>query len=321
MAELLIGKDGYESVRYDSPDSLMCIRRLHMSDFSDMKVKRHRHEDVEFILVLSGELMLETEGRHTAIPRGCGVMINSARFHSVSVRGEDCEFILVMLNPAFLCTTKHIEEKYVQPIVHPNAPDLLLLTDDTGYGSEVIDCLRGIYEKYSGSGNSLYVGELYFRIWRLIYENAQWEIISDPPPDTEERLRIRGDRKTLKHMLEFIYEHYAETVTLTDIAAAGNVCRSKCAELFTTYMHESPITFLTGYRLHKALDMLRETDMSVLDIAYAAGFSNSSYFSKIFRARIGCSPSEYRKHPERTATDTGKEPSSFAFFPDHDKAK
>ena len=52
--------------------------------------------------------------------------------------------------------------------------------------------------------------------------------------------------------------------------------------------------YLSNYRLEKSVFLLRNTAMSITEIAYACGFSNTSYFCELFRERYGTSPGKYR---------------------------
>lgn len=314
MMKILLGKNGYESVRYDSPDSLIYIRRYRVTDPADGTVPRHRHEDVEFISVLSGEMSYEAEGKIIRLSADTGIMVNSARFHSVVSATEGCEFLVVLLNPAILCTTKHIEDSYVLPIVRPSGPDHIILDRSDPGLARVLDDLSEACAVFETKKDALSVTMLYFDIWKRIYGYIANDI-TPPPLHKSTGQRDAGERKSLKLMLEYIYEHYGERITLSDIAAAGHMCRSKCAKLFDTYMHEPPMTFLTNYRTHKALLLLDETSKSILDIAYETGFSTSSYFTEVFKARIGCTPSDYRKSSEKDKTAI-REPLSFAYFSD-----
>lgn len=62
----------------------------------------------------------------------------------------------------------------------------------------------------------------------------------------------------------------------------------------------SPSDYVKNYKLAKAVDLLQHTNMSVNDVAFASGFSDSSYFGKCFRKKYGMSPKEYR-HTRNTA--------------------
>lgn len=96
-------------------------------------------------------------------------------------------------------------------------------------------------------------------------------------------------------MINFIQYNYKESVTLSEIAAAGAVCKTECCAVFKKYVNLTPIAYLNDYRLRKSLELLVKTDMTVCEICYEVGFSGASYFSETFKKVFGCTPIEYRK--------------------------
>lgn len=106
---------------------------------------------------------------------------------------------------------------------------------------------------------------------------------------TDQKLEIQ------KRMVAFIARHYAEPITLGEIAASANLSKSSCIRFFKIYVGQSPFDFLITYRLNAACDLLTRTEKSVTEITALCGFNHTSYFSKMFRRLYGCSPKEYRK--------------------------
>ena len=100
----------------------------------------------------------------------------------------------------------------------------------------------------------------------------------------------------LKNMIGFIQQNYTVKISLADIAASGAVGQSKCCKLFAKYIGQTPNMYLTQYRLDKSTELLKNTDMTVTEIAHVVGFSGSSYYAEAFRKWSGKSPSEYRKN-------------------------
>ncbi|MED4226547.1 AraC family transcriptional regulator [Neobacillus cucumis] len=96
-------------------------------------------------------------------------------------------------------------------------------------------------------------------------------------------------------MTGFINHHYDVKVTLDDIAAAGSICRSRCCELFSKYIGQTPNTYLMNYRIQKSCEMLLETNRTISEIAMVCGFQSPSYFSYVFRKETGLTPQDYRK--------------------------
>ena len=96
-------------------------------------------------------------------------------------------------------------------------------------------------------------------------------------------------------MTGYIQKFYREKITLKDIAFSGAVGQSKCCKLFKKYIGVTPNTYLIQYRLHQSTWYLKNTDMTVTEIAQTVGFSGGSYYAEAFGKLCNKSPSEYRK--------------------------
>ena len=100
----------------------------------------------------------------------------------------------------------------------------------------------------------------------------------------------------IKLMITYLNEHFIEKVTLNEIAAAGMCSRRECNRAFQTQLHTTPFEYLLNVRLQQACQYLVNSCHSITDISISCGFSSTSYFTKLFREKFGCSPREYRRH-------------------------
>ena len=94
--------------------------------------------------------------------------------------------------------------------------------------------------------------------------------------------------------MSFINKNYQDKVTLEQIANAGGVCKSSCCNIFKKYLHDSPMNYMINYRIECSAKKLKETDLTITEIAFEVGFSGASYYSEMFHKYFGCSPKEYR---------------------------
>ena len=101
-------------------------------------------------------------------------------------------------------------------------------------------------------------------------------------------------------MLRFIYEHYDQKISLTQISKAGNVGKTTCCTIFQKYTNETPVSYLISYRIKKGIELLETTDKTISEIALEVGFSGASYFTEIFHRAYGCTPTEYRAEKKIT---------------------
>ncbi|WP_331270750.1 AraC family transcriptional regulator [Bifidobacterium choloepi] len=118
---------------------------------------------------------------------------------------------------------------------------------------------------------------------------------------------VRGrSRESFLNMVAFVREHVAGRLSLDAIARAGAVGRSECCELFRTHAGRTPNDYVTDYRIARGRRLLGDSAMSIGEIARECGFASPSYFSYVFRRRMGCTPRDYRAR-ERAGDDGARE--------------
>lgn len=97
----------------------------------------------------------------------------------------------------------------------------------------------------------------------------------------------------------YIDNHFKEDLTLDQLAEMAHISKYYLAHTFREAFHTSPISYLISRRIQESRFLLRETDLSLSQIAQILGFSSLSYFSQSFRRLEGISPIEYRKHRQK----------------------
>lgn len=75
-----------------------------------------------------------------------------------------------------------------------------------------------------------------------------------------------------------------------------NPCsRSQCFLRFKQYTGVSPVTYINDYRFAKAASLVANTAYNVTGLCFACGFSDISYFVKLFRKKFGVPPLQHKK--------------------------
>jgi AraC family transcriptional regulator len=108
-----------------------------------------------------------------------------------------------------------------------------------------------------------------------------------------------ADRR-LARVVEFMSAHFAEPLTLDQLAEEACISRYHFARLFKAKVGESPHRYLARIRLDTAKRMLETTDRSVADVGAACGYSVASHFTAAFTARYGVSPRALRASGRRS---------------------
>ena len=120
-----------------------------------------------------------------------------------------------------------------------------------------------------------------------------------PHPDTPALSRASQDEQRVKEAMLFIRTHYAESLTLQEIADSIHVSKSECCRCFSRTLQMSPFEYLMKYRIYESTKKLMDSEQdfgSIADLALSVGFNNTSYFNKLFKKFLGCTPTYYRTH-------------------------
>jgi AraC-like DNA-binding protein len=114
----------------------------------------------------------------------------------------------------------------------------------------------------------------------------------------EARLRRSGNFPLpLLKAVTFIQEHYAEPIQLGSAADAAQVSSAYMSRLFSEHLKTSFSDYLTDLRIEKSEKLLLESGLSIKEIAFAVGYQDPNYFSRIFRKARGTAPSAYGQKP------------------------
>ena len=92
--------------------------------------------------------------------------------------------------------------------------------------------------------------------------------------------------------LNFLQENYIRNIRLGDAAGAAQVNAAHLSRLFTKYLKTNFIDYLTTLRINEAQRLLAEKPITVKDAAFAVGYQDPNYFSKLFKKIKGILPTE-----------------------------
>ena len=96
-------------------------------------------------------------------------------------------------------------------------------------------------------------------------------------------------------IIKYISENYRRKITVSDICEDLGYSKSTLLSCFKKQMGTTVGAYLNDLRLENAKKMIADTERSINEIALCCGFSDQSYFSKVFLQKYGITPSEYRK--------------------------
>lgn len=101
-------------------------------------------------------------------------------------------------------------------------------------------------------------------------------------------------REEVREALRYVHVHYAERITLEDVACAAGLDRSYLCRLFKRETKMNLFAYINGLRMHAAVRLMETGETYIRGIAGRVGIEDPFYFTRLFKKHFGISPSEYR---------------------------
>ncbi len=253
----------------------------------------HWHPDFEIATAECSALDYQVGEHHIILEAGDSIFVNGNMIHGIRQLSGDVPDPMpniVFSGTIVASETSAIYQKYIQPLAGCDFLPFIVFRHSDSSHREISRLIKDIY-KMMDEKKTCYELAVQRNLGQIFeYISCNFSVL---PKVQATRIEMNNQIR-LQKMLSYIYENYADSVTLEDISKAANISRSEAGRCFRKYMGCSPIDALIGYRLQTAHRLLDEKTLSLQEISYACGFNSVNYFSRQFRKRYGYSPSEKR---------------------------
>lgn len=274
------------------------------------KAPWHWHPELEICFVRSGTAVFIIGEEQIEVSAGSAILINGGHLHSIIEKKETeasnpCIILSILFHPIYLFESmdSFLALKYGTPIIKDPEFRYALFTPDDNWGKRGIECINAIL---TANLNRSYGHELVTKshlcsLWIQLLEKA------DVFRQNEFSFSLSVmDEERIKDAVTFIQEHYAQQITLKDIADSIHVSKSECCRCFKRAIQLPPFDYLQMYRIYaSALQMQHGSNetKSIASLAADVGFNNTSYYNKIFRKYLSCTPRQYRESIQKSHRD------------------
>lgn len=254
----------------------------------------HWHPEFEIATAASGVLEYQVgQERITLEPRD-SILVGGNMLHSIrQLSGDTPDPMpnIVFFGSLIAPEASTIYAQYIQPIIDDHALPYVVFRHDCIDHRPVNALIQDMYRLLREQPRCYEMAVQ--RHLSSIFEYLTMHF--DDLPRTECTRVQLNTQVRVQQMLAFIHAHYAEEVTLADIAGAASISRSEAGRCFKAYMDCSPVDALIQHRLQKAHDMLHDATRTLQEISDACGFHSVNYFSRQFRKHYGYAPSQARE--------------------------
>ncbi len=290
---LQIDREQKEIKRHGSYEFPVLVSYERLSSFDTGEFPWHWHPEIELTLVMEGEIIYQANDSLYHLKAGEGLFCNTNVLHSGHGNGSaDCSYLSVTFHPRLLYgySSSVMQTKYMNHILKSPSLASIHLVSEKDWQRRILEGIEKIrlLNRQHPASEELKIQIVLLQIWQELYEHVE---ISETGFAENGR-----DTERIRRIMEYIQAHYAEKITLEELAEQIHLCRSESCRLFKRYMKESMFDYLLDYRIERSLELLRRPELDVTQIAGQTGFTSPGYFSKIFKRKMGCTPLEYRKN-------------------------
>jgi AraC-like DNA-binding protein len=258
------------------------IHHLHMKDGGNYR-GMHSHVAVEIVEVKSGILYCYVNDDIIRVSPKQIVFINSNTGHRLYSENAEISYLHIdvnlleenMNNDNFSMLNAFISNIYAKPY--------LILNDN----KDITKLLNKLSIKYYEESK-----ESYWYIKAYLYELVAFmysQSFITPFEISKEQI------KKIDQVVCYIETNFKSPITLEELSSLTKYNKHTICHTFKAVTGSTIFDYINFLRVHCAVEKLKRTENSILEIATDCGFSSATYFNRVFKKFFGCSPSVYRK--------------------------
>lgn len=299
MAAISVDNDLQELKVHGNLEFPVMIYSVVLSQMYLKIIRWHWHPEIEMIYVQEGKVEVMIDEESFILTPGQGIFINQNVLHAFHhVEGYDAVFFSLVFHPAMIFGygKASLSVKYLSPILENPSMQYLILSNDDPHTAPLIQYMKNVRDHYTSSeyGYELICKANICHLW-----NELLKVPHDQTDTVVKPKRIHNDEQRIKDAIIYIEQHYAEPITLDDIARSIPISKSECCRCFKRILHQTPFEYLMKYRIFQAAKLIQHQDPSansISNLAITVGFGNISYFNKVFKRYLKMTPSEYKRN-------------------------
>lgn len=253
----------------------------------------HWHEHIEITYVIEGAIDVECEGHLFHTGAGEIIMINPYELHICSHIQVPLRLYCIIFNVEILKSGffDMSESRYMQPILGKE----IIFENSLGRNEQLAGhIVMAVNEmEKEESGYELAIKGNIMEILVILLRQYMVRVLTN----SEREMKIKNNSR-INNVVDYINHHYMENLTIEQIAEAAYISKFYLCKIFKKTLHQTVIEYLHDVRISHAKELLKETDMSISEVAFAVGFNDFSYFSRVYKRKTGVSPSKTKKQCE-----------------------
>ena len=253
----------------------------------------HLHKELELCVVLSGSCRVSTDRQSFEAGPGEILLFDAGSSHELCASGAPARLLTLQISNSF-CARFYPQIRSIRfgcrglssclgPEQLPALSNYLRDTPEAPFA-----CMAQINA-----------------IFAILLGGTPYRVLSDTENMTQTRNAERMHR-----ILHYLETHYSEPVRLSEIAEREGLTQTYLSHLFREQLHIPFQDYLGRLRLEAAMLLLRQSDTTLTDAAYACGFSDPKYLNRSFQKNLGMSPRQWllENRPDPSRAPSAEDP-------------
>lgn len=253
-------------------------------------LKKHWHEEFMIFYIEKGTAVIHCNSQTLPVKAGDLVVINPNDIHYVESRCTHLIESSIIIDLTFLLSYKKdiCQTKYIAPLLE----NYIRFENKLENDEELVRQVKNLIEEYEQKkiGYELVIKAEIYRIFASLMRRHTVSVAEEVKNKQHHQLRS---------LLEYIDKHYQQKITLKELAAIANVSPQHLCRLFKNIAGMPPIDYINYLRINEARRLLQQRHLKVGEVARIVGFSDSNYFSRLFKKYNHISPTNMQKDHQK----------------------
>ena len=265
--------------------SVEALNTVYHFNLTEKQGRGELHDFYELVFVEEGFYCVILDGERLVVPPGSCVFFAPNAFHSGDGVTRSTATVSIVSFDATSPAIRYFDNR----IFTPTAAQRQLLEAFIADAMRLCHTVKGVgLEPCEG------VEEHQLQVLKNRLELFLLELYSSERP-AEPSNRKQYRKESFCRISDYVKAHMGEHLTLSDLACACSMSETAVKSLCREFCGCGPIEYLITVRIAAAKRLIRQSGMTFTEIAETTGFGSLHYFSRVFRARVGVTPTAYAK--------------------------
>ena len=254
----------------------------------------HWHEQIQFFYFTYGNAVVRCNSVKNEVGAHDLVIINSKELHYIENIGESLTYYMIKIDLSFIYSNRvdSIQAQFLTPL----SQNLILFENVVRDDNDILLCVNRMIDEYFKKqiGFELAIKAQVYDLIVLLLRGYVRKIYTANELDSQ-----LANFQRFKNVISYIDSNYTEKIDLDRLADITKMSQGHFCRLFKQITGMSAINYINNLRINKAVELIRSSDQNMMEIAMSCGFSDSNYFSRVFKKHEKMSPLQMRKLSKR----------------------